>query len=177
MRSHVYLLFLSLLSFIIASPIPDQYPFSNEPLVAQNHVGYVEVIQDGKPTLGDIIPTDKSLSTFLDALMRFPDLANAVFDVENELTIVAPVNAAFQKYNIVEHFDELHDIVASHIITRKVNKSSLKEGLEFPTLNSNQPVRVGRSNGGLVLNNKARFLEGGKEASNGNLYRIDTVFP
>ncbi|KAK9693189.1 hypothetical protein K7432_014031 [Basidiobolus ranarum] len=175
MKYSIYLLILSLLSLVKAYIIP-QHLFQDTSLNIQQPPGYVEVIQDGNPTLGDIIPTDKSLGTFLDALMRFPDLANVVFNAENELTVVAPVNSAFQKTNIAEHFDDLHEIVASHIITKIVSLDSLKDGAELPTLNQNKPVRVDKVDGRWVINGNAHLVDKVKKASNGNLYKIDAVF-
>ncbi|ORX88589.1 hypothetical protein K493DRAFT_341191 [Basidiobolus meristosporus CBS 931.73] len=147
----------------------------NQLLKVQETKGYVEVVQDGKVSLGDVIPTDKSLGIFTDALLRFPDLASVVFNPENEVTVLAPVNAAFQKYLIVEHFDDLHEIVASHIISRRVGEENWKEVQLLPTLNHKSPIEVRKEGTQLLLNDKAQFLDGVRMAGNGYLYKIDEV--
>ncbi|KAK9710129.1 hypothetical protein K7432_008624 [Basidiobolus ranarum] len=134
---------------------------------------YEDVEQDGKPTLGDYIPSDKSLTIFLDALRQFPDLVDQVYNPTLQLTILAPTNAAFQKLDISEHIEELHDIVASHIIPEAISRERLVSQ-EFTTLNSKK-IKGESSETSTIFNNHSQLKDEEKRAVNGYLYKIDQV--
>ncbi|ORX98411.1 beta-Ig-H3/fasciclin [Basidiobolus meristosporus CBS 931.73] len=134
---------------------------------------YEDVEQDGKPTLGDYIPGDKSLTIFMDALRQFPDLVDQVYNPNLQLTILAPTNSAFQKLNISEHVNQLHEIVASHIIPKAISREQFGSQ-EFVTLSSRKIHGVS-SDHGTTFENHSNLKDDEKHAVNGYLYKIDQV--
>ncbi|WKN41639.1 fasciclin domain-containing protein [Tunicatimonas pelagia] len=121
------------------------------------------------------------LSNLVDAINR-TDLADALSDDNNPVTIFAPNNSAFADYianndnfsslgEIPE--DVLTDVLSYHVVASKTLAANLSEG-DVATLLSGESIGVTRDNG-VILNGNIRVISADNEVSNGVVHIIDGV--
>jgi uncharacterized surface protein with fasciclin (FAS1) repeats len=133
---------------------------------------------DEKFNIVDIISSDPSLSTLLQAL-ETTDLIDFLSG-SGPLTVFAPNDAAFAKLspNTLEDLlkpenkEKLVEILKFHIVPGKINSSNLKT-MKLKASNG-KPLDI-RVNGNGVSVNNAKVTKTDIDAANGTIHIIDTV--
>ncbi len=129
----------------------------------------------------DLAQDNDELSSLVAAVNR-TDLASALSDDNNPVTIFAPNNSAFADFlaenddfsslnDIPE--DILSDVLSYHVVAGKTLSSELTAG-NVPTLLSGQSINVTLDNG-VTLNGTIRVVSADNEVSNGVVHIIDGV--
>jgi len=137
-----------------------------------------EAKNDEKFNIVDIISSDPSLSTLLQAL-ETTDLIDFLSG-SGPLTVFAPNDAAFAKLspNTLEDLlkpenkEKLVEILKFHIVPGKINSSNLKT-MKLKASNG-KPLDI-RVNGNGVSVNNAKVTKTDIDAANGTIHIIDTV--
>ncbi|KAL1922654.1 uncharacterized protein VTP21DRAFT_10193 [Calcarisporiella thermophila] len=190
---HLFLilcLFSSLTSARLLLP-PHRFTLQTQPQLQQQQLGFHQrpmQVDDyanppTKPTLSDLLPRERSISTYLDAARQIEEVANLLANPDASITIFTPTNDAIRQLKLIEaeriavfgDDAKLRDMVLRHIVPRVVHPDEIKPGLRLPTLLENREVIVGGEDGGIILNQKSRILnvETPVEGSNGVAYKID----
>ncbi|RUP46175.1 FAS1 domain-containing protein [Jimgerdemannia flammicorona] len=139
-------------------------------------------------SLLDVLPRDKSLSTFLDVLMRDSDIVKIISNpaLDPPLTLFSPTNAAMKHFlneeggrAILRNEQKLKEFLQYHIAPAgKMSIKQLKERSDFDTMLAGKKVTVKFHllRRVLVLNGYCNVNQTEKvEAANGIAHKIDAV--
>ncbi|MEM9671220.1 MAG: fasciclin domain-containing protein [Bacteroidota bacterium] len=162
---HPLVLALSLLVVLTACEEEENNPVTPEP----------------EPNALQLAQDNDDLSSLVDAVNR-TDLADALSDEENPVTIFAPNNSAFAQFlednpdfssldDIPE--DVLTDVLSYHVVAGKTLSSELTAG-DIPTLLSGQSLSITLDNG-VTLNGNIQVVSADNEVSNGVVHIINGV--
>jgi len=162
---HPLVLALSLLVVLAACEEEENNPVTPEP----------------EPNALELAQDNDDLSSLVAAVNR-TDLADALSDDENPVTIFAPNNSAFAQFlednpdfsslgDIPE--DVLTDVLSYHVVAGKTLSSELTAG-DVPTLLSGESLSITLDNG-VTLNGNIQVVNADNEVSNGVVHIINGV--
>jgi transforming growth factor-beta-induced protein len=162
---HPLVLVLSLLVVLTACEEEENNPVTPEP----------------EPNALELAQDNDDLSSLVDAINR-TDLASALSDDNNPVTIFAPNNSAFAQFlddnpdfssldDIPE--DVLTDVLSYHVVAGKTLSSELTAG-DVPTLLSGESLSITLDNG-VTLNGNVQVVSADNEVSNGVVHIINGV--
>ncbi len=134
-------------------------------------------------TISEKIDADDRFDTLEDLLDK-QDLLSILDDDTQNLTLFAPVNAAFTGVNTASLTDaQLRNILLYHVLGAEVESSAIAEG--FTITNTATEARgpngndvslvISRDDAGQVLINGANLLEADIDVDNGVIHAIDKV--
>ncbi|ORY00108.1 FAS1 domain-containing protein, partial [Basidiobolus meristosporus CBS 931.73] len=134
----------------------------------------------------DLLAEDNRFYDFMDVLSKERGLTDDLQDNNQEVTVFAPTNQAFQKlrntYQGRIPRDELRDAVRYHFIPEWYEYEDLREEKLIDTQltprgldGESQKIRVVRREGHVVLNNLVSISEADLEARNGIVHAVDEV--
>ncbi|KAI9593159.1 hypothetical protein BDF19DRAFT_170811 [Syncephalis fuscata] len=129
---------------------------------------------EGPVSLNDLIARDKSLTTFIDAYRRYPELVDLLEDTSNNVTVIAVTNEAFKALEHIPPEEELKRRIKRHFLvnfTADANQPHIQQSVN--TL-SNEPAMV------TVQNGRVHMLEGAittlvTELPHSVLYKTDIL--
>ncbi|OMH79889.1 hypothetical protein AX774_g6686 [Zancudomyces culisetae] len=122
-----------------------QHPFGGS-----QDVKIIDVdVENGPPTLNELLAATNSASTAMDAFRVCPKLAQQISNQNEQITILAPTNAAFKEWKQAPEPEYLCPLMSRHILPGIQKLESLKAGTVLPTLNADTKLELMvASNGG-----------------------------
>eukprot|EP00808_Paulinella_micropora_P001401 g31360.t1 len=129
-------------------------------------------------SLLELLQDKPEYSTLVLVASNFPEVVEALNSTDGTLTLLAPVNAAFEKLQDELDGVQLSDrqllyVLTYHALTRVKYSTDFRDGKYYKTLNG-QNVQAHVSSKGVLINN-AKVIEADEEAENGVLHGIDKV--
>lgn len=151
--------------------------------------GDTMMMEEEQKTIAGIAVADENFSILVDALTR-TDLVSVVSDVNADLTVFAPTNAAFESLieddlgldpeggldAVVDEIglDGLKNVLLYHVLGAEVKSSAVSTGYVATATEEKLSFYISTADG-VMLNNKAKVTTADVDASNGVIHIINKV--